>query len=247
VPAFPTTVSDRWNIIGGVPNGGYLLALCVRALAATLPHPDPLVVAASFLRPGAPGPADVQTELVRRGRRIATGEARLVQDGKEVVRALGSFADLAAANGRTVVLGEPPRLPPPDECETLDTSASPPEISIVNRYEYRFAEPPGWTRGQPSGDPRHEFWLRFSDGRPVDALTLPLVVDAAAPAVLELGEAGSSTVELTVHLRGRPEPGWLACRMSTRHLIDGFHEEDFEVWDETGRLVAQSRQLALLS
>lgn len=57
----------------------------------------------------------------------------------------------------------------------------------------------------------------------------------------------SATTELTVHLRDRPAPGWLACRASTRFLIDGYHEEDFELWDRTGRLVAQARQLALVS
>lgn len=71
-------------------------------------------------------------------------------------------------------------------------------------------------------------------------------VAAAAPVVLDLGEAGSSTVELTVHVRARPAPGWLACRSTTRFVAGGFHEEDFEIWDSTGALVAQSRQLALL-
>ena len=76
--------------------------------------------------------------------------------------------------------------------------------------------------------------------------SLPLLVDAAAPAVLEIGELGSQTLELTVHLRARPAPGWMACRISTRHVIDGYHEEDFEIWDSAGHLVAQSRQLAAL-
>ena len=49
-----------------------------------------------------------------------------------------------------------------------------------------------------------------------------------------------------MHVRARPAPGWLACRVSTSYLIEGYHEEDFEIWDSTGRLVAQSRQLALL-
>jgi hypothetical protein len=50
-----------------------------------------------------------------------------------------------------------------------------------------------------------------------------------------------------VHIRGRPAPGWLACRTLTRHVIGGFHEEDFEIWDSTGALVAQSRQFAVLA
>jgi hypothetical protein len=49
-----------------------------------------------------------------------------------------------------------------------------------------------------------------------------------------------------VHVRARPVPGWLACRVSTRFVIDGYQEEDVEIWDSAGRPVAQSRQLALL-
>src|SRR5687767_2167616 len=78
VNEFAATVTDRWNALHG-PNGGYLLALCVQALRQALPSPDPLAVSAFFLRPAAPGPAVVRTEVVRTGRRISTGEARLVQ------------------------------------------------------------------------------------------------------------------------------------------------------------------------
>lgn len=67
-----------------------------------------------------------------------------------------------------------------------------------------------------------------------------------SPPVIDLGEFGSTTIELAVHVQARPAPGWLACRASTRHVIDGFHDGDFEIWDATGALVAQSRQLALL-
>jgi Acyl-CoA thioesterase C-terminal domain len=49
-----------------------------------------------------------------------------------------------------------------------------------------------------------------------------------------------------MHLGAHPGPGWLACRAQTRHVIGGYHEEDFEIWDTTGKLVVQSRQLALL-
>ena len=56
----------------------------------------------------------------------------------------------------------------------------------------------------------------------------------------------SSTLELTVHVRAHPAPGWLACRARTRYVMRGYHEEDFEMWDSTGALGAQSRQLAVL-
>jgi len=240
--------TDRWSALGGGPNGGYLLGLCLRALRAEMPdsHPDPLVVSGYFLRPGLVGPTELDTEMIRVGRRIATGEARLSQDGKETVRAVANFTDLGALQGRTTVFGEPPKLPAPERCQDLTGGQSIPGLTILDRYEYRFPERPGWTAGKPSGEPKMEFWLRFSDGRDADSLSLATMIDAAAPAVMELGEFVSSTVELTVHVRTRPAPGWLACRVLTQYVIEGYHEEDFEIWDSTGALVAQGRQLAIL-
>ena len=87
--------------------------------------------------------------------------------------------------------------------------------------------------------------MRFADGRDADIAAVPLLVDSTAPSVLELGVT-SSTIELTVHLRARPAPGWLARRSSARFVGGGYHEEDYEIWDSDGTLVAQSRQLALV-
>jgi acyl-CoA thioesterase len=243
---FAATVTDRWGVAGGRPNGGYLLAICTQALRCDLPLPDPLAVSAHFLRPAVPGPAALRTELVRSGRRVATGEVRLLQDDRELVRVVASFTDLAQSTGRTLELSAAPELPPPEQAIDLLGGGSLPGITMTDRYDYRVPELPGWVRGKPTGDPRMSFWIRFKDGRAPDPIALVALVDAAYPAVLEIGEPGSSTVELTVHVRARPAPGWLACRVTTRHVIAGYHEEDFEIWDAEGKLVAQSRQLALL-
>jgi acyl-CoA thioesterase len=244
---YAATVTDRWNAIGDRPNGGYLLAICLRALQREVTLPDPLAVSAFFLRPAAPGSAVVRTEVARTGRRVATGEARLVQDDREIVRAVASFADLSQATGRTLVLGEMPKLPPPDETVDILQGAPVAGIPIAARYDYRMTAMPGWMRGQPTGDPSMSFWIRFRDGRAPDPLSLVAIVDASYPAVLEIGEMFSTTLELTVHVRARPTTAWLACRVTTRYVMGGYHEEDFEIWSADGTLVAQSRQLALLA
>jgi acyl-CoA thioesterase len=201
------------------------------------------VVSGFFLRPGTPGPAVVGTTLTRAGRAISFGEAVLSQGGKDVVRAAASFAALGTASP-LFADGAPPSLPPPQECVGVPVGSFG-VATIAERVEFRSPSLPGWFLGSPTGQPSSEFWMRFADGREADLSSLPLLVDSTAPSVLELGMT-STTVQLTVHLRGRPAPGWLACRAGARFVGGGFHEEDFEVWDSAGTLVAQSRQLAMV-
>lgn len=237
-------VTDHWNTPNETPNGGYLLALMLRALAVEMPHTDPLVAAVSFFKPGSPGPAALESTTLRAGRRISTGETRLVQADATVAHLTASFRDLGQASGRTHEFGAPPVLPPPDDC--YDPSADMAGASIGDRVDYRLAVPPGWAFGRPSGDPTHSYWVRLAEDRPVDLFALAFLVDAYAPAVSEIGVPAVVTVQLTVNLYRQPAPGWLACAASTKHVVDGYHEEDMEIWDSAGHLVAQSRQLALV-
>jgi acyl-CoA thioesterase len=239
---FTAALTGRWDGTNGAVNGGYMLAICARALGRVMPFPDPIVISGFFLRPGTLGSAAVRTSLLRSGRTTAFGEASLDCDGKQVVSATAAFADMDAGDGPVFVNGTPPQLPPPADCVPIP-AGSLGQASIHERVEFRFAELPGWLRGSPSGHPAADFWTRFADGRDADLLALPLLADASAPSVVELG-ATSTTVQLTVHLRARPAPGWLACRAVTRFVSGGYHEEDFEIWDSAGILVAQSRQLA---
>jgi len=240
-----------WRVIGGVaPNGGYLMAIAARAMADRAERPDPVTLTAHFLAPPALGPIEIETELVREGGRHRTVAARLVQDGKECVRLLGAFGDLGRADGPSQVTRRPPPWPPvtelPDSVASLGAHEAP---EILHRLEHRM--PPdtlGWTQGWPSGRGAHGGHCRWPDTDTVDVLGLLFVVDAYPPAVFDLGAAGvawAPTMELTVQLRGRPTAGWLTTRFTTTALTDGYFEEDGEVWDSSGRLVAISRQLAL--
>jgi len=243
---FAATITDRWSTPVG-PNGGYLLATATRALGEVSPMPHPFAVTGHFLRPAKPGDAEVRTELVKTGRRHAVAQARLVQGEKELMVVVATFADLTNMNGREFVLGEPPPPTPPEDAAdpvaVLEAEAVPP---ILRRVDFRSAEVPGFAVGKPSGRPEFMSWMRFADGRAADPLSLVFFADAMPPPVFEIGEFMSSTVEMTVHVRAVPAEGWLAMRVRTRYVIGGYHEEDAELWDSSGKLVAQSRQLALL-
>jgi acyl-CoA thioesterase len=94
-------------------------------------------------------------------------------------------------------------------------------------------------------------YLRFADAAEddgIDTLGLLVISDCFAPAVFNTAPGVSSwvpTIELTVQVRARPAPGYLAARFTTQAITDGYLEEDGQVWDADGRLVALSRQLAL--
>ena len=56
------------------------------------------------------------------------------------------------------------------------------------------------------------------------------------------------TIDLTIHFRAAPsrQPGWVLAQFRTTMAAEGYLEEDGEVWSEDGRLLAQSRQLAVV-
>ncbi|MEJ7634456.1 thioesterase family protein [Aeromicrobium sp.] len=239
------TLTDRWNTPLGKPNGGYLLAAMLRGLGEEIGGGDAMVAAITYLASPETGPAELRTSTLRRGRRVQTGEAALWEGDRHIAQLLASYG--SRTGGRTLELGTSPPLPPPGACVDPGTEGMPDvTASIFDRVDYRMASRPGWVDGLPSGDPTVELWQRLADGREIDLPALAFLCDSFAPPVLEIGELGSMTVQLTVHLHRRPVPGWIATRLTTRHVINGFHEEDCELWDEAGNLVAQSRQLAIL-
>jgi acyl-CoA thioesterase len=241
---YSTDLDVGWSI-GGKPNGGYLLAVTTRAVLDAVDRPHALAVSGHFLRPPSGGPAEVRVERLREGRSVATVRATLMQGGVPCLDTLvtagrleGAPADWSAAT--------PPDLPPPEKC-----LAGPPShlrVELLDHVDVRLdpaTAPFGDDGPRPTGTPELRGWVRFHDGAENDTLALALVVDAMPPTVFNLDRWGwAPTVELTFLLRGIPAPGWLACEATTRHLADGWFDEAVEVWDESGHLVAQSRQLA---
>lgn len=237
-------VSNRWTTGNGTPNGGYLLAIALRGLAAEVSCDEPLAVAVSFLRPGTTGEAVLRSRVVRSGRRVTTGECVLEQGGKPVLSLTAQLSQMASRSGHNREDGCPPALPAPQECRAAEHREEP-GITISNQVDYRMPQEPPWSSGQLRDEATLEFWVRFADGRPIDLIALPFLADAYVPATMVTGARGAISVQLTAYLHRVPAAGWLACRATTRHVVDGYHEERMEMWDQQGRLVAQSMQLLM--
>jgi hypothetical protein len=240
---FEVNVSDGWGIYGN-PNGGYLAALMGNALKHTLPHPDPFTFTAHYVALATPGPGTIEVEIVRRGRGHSTGVARLVQGGKERVRAIATYGDLGNLDGPTREVIEEPPIPPREACETR---IGPPDGStFADRVDGRYVPgTTGFLDGVIGGAMNIGGYLRLRDEREPDPIALLLFADAMPPPALNaIPRVYIPTLELTVHVRRRPRPGWLRVWFTTRHMIGGYLEEDGRIWDAEGNLVALSRQLA---
>jgi len=241
-------LSEQWNI-GDNPNGGYLLAITVRAMAQLFPQfPIPVSVTSHYLRPGLSNKAcTVEVELVRCGRTLGTATGSLIQDGKTRLTVIAVFGLAAEDKSDNVVLSHsPPQIPPPQQC--IERSGDQQGVILPIRARLDMLLHPEQALAGQANKARISGWIRFADQRPADCLSLLTFCDAFPPSVFGLlGNIGwVPTVELTVHVRRQPVAGWILGEFATEDLQDGRIIESGCLWDESGQLVAQSRQIALL-
>jgi acyl-CoA thioesterase len=239
---FEARIDPGWFVVRG-PNGGYIAAILLRALAAAVDEPAraPRSLTVHYTAPPVEGPAWIETRVERRGRSLSNVSARLCQGERLLAVALGAFSlPREAAAFRDV---SPPEVAPPEQCVAM-----PVRIPIHERFEQR------WAIGESGG------WIRLAQAEGWQALDAPLAAalcDAWPPAVFgrlpaeQIGR-GVPTVDLTIHFRcalppADARPGDFAlCVFRSRYAREGFLEEDGAIWSASGELLAHSRQLALL-
>ena len=246
---FVAELDRGWDVGRGILNGGYLLSVAARAALAESTHEHPVALSGSYLRTPAPGPAALAVAPGPSGRTLAHSVVTLSDSGGP---ALVVQTTTATLTGAAAERDRPrPDVPPVEQCVSLAEHAhlAPPGLTVpglIHRIETR-VDPAtaGWALGAPSGEPVLRAWLRFADDREPDPLALVTFADALPPTSFAMGRFGwAPTVQLQVLVRGVPAPGWCLVEARGGTLADGWHDEDYAIWDSTGRLVAQSRQLA---
>ncbi len=244
---------DRgWWIVRG-PNGGYVAAILMRALEAAEGDParSPRSLTVHYPRPPEEGEVEIETRVERRGRSVSFLSGRMTQQGRTVALALAAFG--APRPGPEIRHAAPPAAIAVERARPLPKG--PASIPMRERFESRHAI--GFPPGSGSVEMISGGWIRPEEPRPVDAPLLAAISDAWPPAIFARSRAGEPgnpvpTVDLTVHFRTSlparevPPGAFLLARFRTRTVCEGFLEEDGEIYAPDGRLLAQSRQLAVL-
>ncbi|HYZ93567.1 MAG TPA: thioesterase family protein [Actinomycetota bacterium] len=241
-----------WRIIRGA-NGGHIAAVLMRGMALGLAEPDrtPRSLTVHFLRVPREEPFTIEAAVERRGRTMSTTTARYVQDGKLIAAAIAAFS--IERTGYDFSEISMPEVPPPDECERVPERD---DFPFGQHFDVRRAL--GAQVPDPANPAETGVWIRLKEARLVDYLLATQLMDAWAPSIFaKLGQggggAGVPTIDMTFHYRetlpitGAKPDDWYLGVFRTQTSRGGFIEEDGWLWSQRGTLVAQSRQLALLT
>jgi len=250
---FEARLDPGWSVVRG-PNGGYLAAIILRALLATVD--DPARVPRSFTTHYASPPRDndvvsITTAIERQGRSLTSCTARVHQHDRLVGLAIAAFS--APRPGPEFCDVMMPSVPGPDD---LPSREPPPEAPpIASRWHTRWAigsppvpDAPRMSEAVSGG------WIRPEDPHLLDAPLVAALTDAWIPPIFSRIEPAFvvPTVDLTIHFRATlPAPtaspdDWAFVLFRTNVAAEGFIEEDGQVWSGDGTLLAQSRQLAVV-
>jgi acyl-CoA thioesterase len=244
---FEGHVSRDWWIVFG-PNGGFLAAMLVKAMGAAVDDHTRAARSLTIHYTAAPseGPIRIRTAVERAGGSLTTVSARMEQEDRLIALALGAFS---AARAPAIEFNEAPAptVPLPEEVTPYEARRDLPPFT--RQWEVRPAvgvEPFTGTDGSTlTGG-----WIKPLDEHPIDAALVAQLTDAWLPAVfIRLSEPNAvPTIDLTIHFRADLplDPDYVLVTFETRVSAGGFIEEDGHIWSRDGRLIAHSRQLALL-
>jgi hypothetical protein len=261
---FDADLTADWTI-GPKPHGGVMIALCANAARAAyevgsadadgrgLPA-HPIAVSANFLSAPDPGPVRLVATIRKRGRRIGLVDVELVQ------LVPGGLRPPKTCVHAVVTLGEPEHDARPLFCLDHEAGRMAPEPpdgvlpigpghpgAAINNLARGCDIRPQVVESLADGEaPSFRIWVRPKVGR-VDELFALMCGDISLPVPYAVGRRGwAPTVQLTAYLRGMPADGWLRVLCTTTEIGQDWFDEDHTVVDSSGRIVVQTRQLALV-
>jgi hypothetical protein len=251
---FAGFLNEHWTI-GPKVHGGVMVALCAKAAREAYGSTaHPVAVSANFLSAPDPGEVRLIATVRKRGRRVGLVDVELIQGDR------GKTSGSKICVHAVVTLGEPEHQGQPlfahsgvTELMTVEPPAE--ALSIgpghpaadINHLARGCDIRPLMVEELATGEaPMFRIWVRPRDGA-VDELFALMCGDISLPVPYAVGRRGwAPTVQLTAYLRALPTDGWLRVMCTATQIGQDWFDEDHTVVDSAGRIVVQTRQLALV-
>jgi acyl-CoA thioesterase len=239
--------------VGNTPHGGYLLALMNKAMTEVLPHPSAINSNIYYLDRTEPEPAELHIEILRTSRGSSMGQVKLIQNNKITCLYSSLCSDFQYMKGHSGL-----ETPMPEIINSVEQD----DFKVMNYENFKLGSTPSFIQQlNMSVHPDHAWWDREIStdaaearcsaylelqGGVADTFVLSYLADILPPVVQnKYGPLGwVPTLTLTCNIRQLPKTNLLFIDGIAKDISNGYFEQDCNIWDMNGNLVATSRQLA---
>lgn len=243
---FTIDISPEWCVWS--PQGGYLMAVVLRAAAQSTVFGRPLSLACHFLSVPKTAPAELHVSSLRKSRVAESLRVSMQQDGRGILEAL-----VWAGDGVEGYEHEGAVMP---DVPLVDTLTTRPAVvaqggmhTLWKNIDHRPCGPLSFER-ETSTDPRQRDWMRLRAFEPtadgfIEAGRQALFLDtfswpAAAHAHVGDGRFISPTLSFSIDFHRGSTSEWLLSDAHSPHASGGCIAVHDRLWSPKGELVASA-------
>ena len=243
---------DTNYFVGNTPHGGYLMAVMHKALTSILPHSTAISSSVQYLDRIDAKTFELEVETFKTSRGSSSGIVKLKQDDKICTTFTGTCSDFEFMKGYDGLQKPLPNIF--NESDKKDyikmnydkiskgfTPAFIKQLECLIHPDHAW-----WNRdsNDKNNEARCSAFLEMQGGIP-DQFCLSFYSDILPPVVSnKYGPLGwIPTITLTTHIRQLPSTSELYADFRATDINKGYFEQDCNIWDLNGNLVASSRQL----
>ena len=243
---------DNRYFVGKTPHGGYLNALMHKALISKLPHSSAISSSVQYLDRIDEGEVYIYVEVFKISRGSSSGIVKIIQDDRICCTFTGTCTDLDVIDGFNDLETPIPQLfntPNHEDYIKLnyDVISKGFTPSFIKQLKCVIHPDHAWWNRSISiedSEARCSAILEMEGGIP-DQFCLSFYADILPPVVTnKYGALGwVPTITLTTFIRQLPTTKRVFADFKARDINKGYFEQDCNIWDLNGNLVASSRQL----
>ena len=243
---------DTNYFVGNTPHGGYLMAVMHKALTSILPHSTAISSSVQYLDRIDAKTFELEVETFKTSRGSSSGIVKLKQDNKICTTFTGTCSDFEFMKGYDGLQKPLPNIFNEGDKKdyikmNYDKISKGFTPAFIQQLECLIHPDHAWWNrdsNDKNNEARCSAFLEMQGGIP-DQFCLSFYSDILPPVVSnKYGPLGwIPTITLTTHIRQLPSTSELYADFRATDINKGYFEQDCNIWDLNGNLVASSRQL----